>query len=116
MESASTRSPLQPRILLFDPDLHHAREVIDALRYCKCEIVAVHTVERMTDNLNESEFTVLIVADNRIVSWRAVVQHAQKLAEERRRALHILYLARAYRGPHDRLEAEKHGVRFLYES
>lgn len=99
-----------PRLLLLDSDSRHAEELAASLRANGCAVTSCADIRTALRALTSSIFEVNLVVSVRLGDWKKPVAEIRDGGPAPR----ILCLARSYRGPVERLEAERLGVRFVY--
>lgn len=102
-------------VLLLDSDPNHAERLglsLQSLGYVVTICPEIHNVLRALSN---SDFNILIVSSNRPGEWRTYITRIHKITRTKRYSPPVLYVARVYRGPQERLDVERLGVRLIYE-
>lgn len=105
----------RPSILLLDPDLTHAEGLIHDLHNAAFIVTACTDIRGVLKYLNDCDFEILIVSSTRAGDWKPSIRLIQKTTRTKREPPHVVVFARVYRGPQERLEAERKGVRLVYE-
>lgn len=103
------------RVLLLDSDPNHAEELMRSLQSFGYVVTTCSDIRSVLRSLSNSEFDILIVSSNRPSEWRTSITQIHKITRTKRYSSRVLCLARVYRGPQERLDAERLGVRLIYE-
>ncbi len=103
-------------VLLLDSDPNHAEELTRSLQALGYGVTTRSDIISVLHGLSNSDFDILIVSSNRPGEWKTYVTRIHKTTRRAKRfPPRILCLARVYRGPQERLDAERLGVRLIYE-
>jgi hypothetical protein len=105
----------RPRILLLDPDVTHAEGLTHDLHNAAYIVTACADIRGVLKYLNDCDFEILVVSSIRAGDWKPSISLIAKATRTKREPPHVVVLARVYRGPQERLEAERKGVRLVYE-
>jgi hypothetical protein len=100
---------------LFDSDQQHAEITVQTLRVSGYAISWCGTIAEVLVVLNQTNFDIVVISSLRAQEWKTHLEQIQRTIRERPRQPKLVCLARVYRGPEERLEAERHGLRFVYE-
>ena len=103
------------RVLLLDSDPNHAEELTHSLRALGCFVTTHSEIHNALQCLSNSYIDILIVSSNRPSEWKSYITRIHKITRTKRYPSRVLCLARVYRGPQERLDAERLGVRLIYE-
>jgi CheY-like chemotaxis protein len=113
--SIGSRSNNRISVLLLDADPNHAEELTHSLQSLGCVVTTCSDIQSVLQNLSSSDFDILMVSSNRADEWRTYITRIRKITRKKRHPPSVLCLARVYRGTQERLDAERMGVRFVYE-
>jgi DNA-binding NarL/FixJ family response regulator len=102
-------------VLLLDSDPNHAEGLTRTLQSLGYVVTTCSDIHSVLHGLSNSDFDVLIVSSNRPSEWRTYITQIHKITRTKRYPSRVICLARVYRGPQERLDAERLGVRFIYE-
>jgi CheY-like chemotaxis protein len=113
--AALVASGNRPSVLLLDSDPSHAEGLTHSLHAAAFAVTACSDIRSVLHNLSHCDFDILIVSSFRAGDWKTYVNQIQKIARKKRDTPRVVVLARVYRGPQERLDAERKGVRLVYE-
>lgn len=105
----------RPSILLLDPDLTHAEGLTRELHTAAYIVTACADIRSVLRCLSHCDFEIVIVSSARADDWKSCIDPIQKTIRKKGDSPRVVVLARVYRGPQERLEAERKGVRLVYE-
>ena len=103
------------RLILFDPDLNHAECVKSSLRAATFEIAVCRDLAETLRALGSAVFDILILASCNAQECRHNIDLIQRMIGGKPSSPQIIWLSPTYRGPEERLEIERKGVRLVYE-
>ena len=103
------------RILLFDSDSIHAEPLANLLKASRYAVTWSSDILTALNELRRSNFKILIISSRRPGEWKTHIDRILQVTSEKLCATTIVCLARKYGGPQERLEAERRGVRLVYE-
>jgi hypothetical protein len=103
------------RILLFDTEIHHAEALASSLRGPAREVTCCSNPRIMTGLLREKTFDAVILYSYRSGDWKLQLGTIRNSGEARSTQPAVICFARGYRGPQERLDAERKGIRLVYE-
>jgi len=101
-------------VLLLDSDLNHAEELTRSL-HAAYAVTPCSDVRSTLRALSHRDFDILIVSSYRAYEWKTYIDQLQKITRKKQDPPRVVVLGRVYRGPQERLDAERLGVRFIYE-
>lgn len=104
------------RILLFDPDAEHARQVAAALRCISTQTMICADIQSAVSLLNARVFDVALVVALPGLDWDLPVEFIRHSALRCAEPPQIVCLLRGpYRGPNVRVYAARKGFKVVYE-
>ena len=104
------------RILLLDPDPHHAAAVVGALRGIPCKAIVVPDLRNAIQLMRVRAVECVVVVSHLESDWRIQVDAIQLAAREQPDAPDIICLLRGpYQGPTDRVYAARKGFVLIHE-
>ena len=103
------------RMLLLDSDLNHAEVLTRSLHAAAYAVTPCSDIRSTLHALSHCDFDILIVSSYRAGEWKTYIDHLQKITRKKQDPPRVVVLARVYRGPQERLDAERRGVRLVYE-
>ena len=103
------------RILLVDPDVHHAEALARSLRGLGREITCCSNQQTVTRLMREKSFDAVILYSYRSGDWKSQLGEIQRSGVPHMVQPAVICFARGYRGPEERLDAERKGIRLVYE-
>jgi DNA-binding response OmpR family regulator len=103
------------RVLLFDPDLNHAEGITRSLQTSTCEVLVRCDLASTLRALRRDAFDILILASGGGQEWKRSIAPIQEMLGHKPSSPQIIWLSRTYRGPQEKLELERKGVRLVYE-
>lgn len=103
------------RMLLFDRHFSHAVALLRALKNSGYEATLCRDTTSLSHELATSTYEVVIVSSNEMGDWKEPVVHIQRTTCVGICQPAIICYAHSYNGPQERLDAEKKGVRLIYE-
>jgi DNA-binding response OmpR family regulator len=102
-------------VLLLDSDLNHAEGLTRSLHAAAYAVTACSDIRSTLHALSHRNFDILIVSSYHAGEWKTYIDHIQKITRTKHDPPRVVMLARVYRGPQERLDAERRGVRLVYE-
>ncbi len=102
-------------LILFDTNVSHAETVMRSLQGFAYAVTSVSDVRSMLNALRHADFDILILCSCHEGEWKQYLDQARTITATRQRPPRVICLARVYRGPQERLDAEQRGVRLVYE-
>ena len=102
-------------MLLLDSDPDHAEALTRLLHAAAYTVTACPDIRSTLHTLSHCDFDILIVSSYRAGEWKTYIDHIQKIIRKKQDPPRVVVLARVYRGPQERLDAERRGVRLVYE-
>ena len=104
------------RILLLDPDPHHAAGVVGALRGIPCKAIVVPDLRNAIQLMRVQAVECVVVVSHPESDWRSLVDAIQLATRELTEPSDIICLLRGpYHGPTDRVYAARKGFVLLHE-
>lgn len=102
-------------VLLLDCDLEHSEVLTRSLHAAGYVVTAYSDIRSTLHALNHCDFHIVIVSRSRADEWKAYIDHILKITRKKKDPPRVVVLMRVYRGPKERLDAERKGVRLIYE-
>ena len=102
-------------LLILDPDPHHAQGLSRSLQTTTREVTVCCDLAGTLRALANARFDILILAIADAQELRRAIDTIQNAIGNKSDSPPVICLSRTYCGPRDRLEAERRGVRLVYE-
>jgi CheY-like chemotaxis protein len=102
-------------VLLLDSDLNHADVLTRSLHGAGYVVTTRSDIRSTLHTLGHCDFHIVILSSYRADEWKSYIDHILKITRKKKDPPHVVVLVRVYRGPKERLDAERKGVRLVYE-